>query len=128
MQHSLVSIYASSTVVRTPDTVVRGRWAAEGERLVGEQLLLNYRTDNTWLGFQLGIGRFYEPDAVLTSCHADLEEDLRDAIAPARAEAACDRADRRGHRPAQQPRRSPATPVEPGRSRRHAASRPGHLR
>jgi SagB-type dehydrogenase family enzyme len=81
MQHSLVSIYATSTVVRTPDTVLRGRWAAEGSDLVGEQMLLNYRTDNASLGFQLGIGRFYEPDAVLTSCHADLEEDLRDAIA-----------------------------------------------
>ncbi len=80
MQHTIVSIYTSSTVVRTPDTVVRGRWAAADEDFAGESLLLNYRTDNTRLGFQLGIGRFYEPDAVLTSCHADLEEDLREAV------------------------------------------------
>jgi len=80
MQHSLVSIYSSSTVVRTPDTVVRGRWAGAADPLVGESLLLNFRTDNRRLGFQLGIGRFYEPDAVLTSCHADLEEDLREAV------------------------------------------------
>lgn len=80
MQHSLLSIYTSSTVVRTPDTVLRGRWAACGDELAGESMLLNYRTDNTRLGFQLGIGRFYEPDAVLSSCHADLEEDLRDAV------------------------------------------------
>jgi SagB-type dehydrogenase family enzyme len=81
MQHSIVSIYSSSTMVRTPDTVLRGRWAAAGDDLAGEQLLLNFRTDNTRLGFQLGIGRFYEPDAVLSSCHADLAEDLRDTVA-----------------------------------------------
>jgi hypothetical protein len=80
MQHTIVSLYSSSTVVRTPDTVVRGRWAAADEDFAGEALLLNYRTDNTRLGFQLGIGRFYEPDAVLTSCHADLEEDLSDVV------------------------------------------------
>ncbi len=81
MQHTLVSIYSSSTVVATPDTVVRGRFAASDDDFAGEQLLLNYRNDNAKLGFQLGIGRFYEPDAILTSCHADLEEDLREAIA-----------------------------------------------
>jgi len=80
MQHSLVSIYSTSTVVRTPETVIRGRWAGDGDSLVGESLLLNFRTDSSRLGFQLGIGRFYEPDAVLTSCHADLAEDLRDAV------------------------------------------------
>ncbi|HEY8474209.1 MAG TPA: SagB family peptide dehydrogenase [Natronosporangium sp.] len=80
MQHSIVSVYTSSTVVRTPDTVVRGRWEAADDGFAGEQLLLNFRTDNTRLGFQLGIGRFYEPDAVLASCHADLAEDTRDAI------------------------------------------------
>lgn len=81
MQHSLVSIYSSSTMVRTPETVLRGRWAGADEEMAGEQLLLNFRTDNTRLGFQLGIGRFFEPDAVLTSCHAELEEDLRDTVA-----------------------------------------------
>lgn len=81
MQHSLVSIYSSSTVVRTPETVLRGRWVAPGEDFAGEQLLLNYRPENARLGFQLGIGRFFESDAVLTSCHADLAEDLRDTVA-----------------------------------------------
>jgi SagB-type dehydrogenase family enzyme len=81
MQHSIVSIYSSSTVVRTPETVLRGRWAAADDGLAGEQLLLNYRTDNSRMGFQLGLGRFYEPDAAMAACHADLEEDLRDAVA-----------------------------------------------
>jgi SagB-type dehydrogenase family enzyme len=80
MQHTIVSLYSSSTVVKTPETVIRGRWAPDDEDFAGEGLLLNYRTDNTRLGFQLGIGRFYEPDAVLASCHADLEEDLTGAV------------------------------------------------
>jgi SagB-type dehydrogenase family enzyme len=80
MQHTIVSLYSSSTVVSAPETVVRGRWAQSDDDFAGEQLLLNYRSDNTKLGFQLGIGRFYEPSAILTSCHADLEEDLRGAV------------------------------------------------
>jgi SagB-type dehydrogenase family enzyme len=80
MQHTIVSMYSSSTVVNPPDVVVRGRWAVADDDFAGEQLLLNYRTDNAQLGFQLGIGRFYEPDAILTSCHADLEEDRRGSI------------------------------------------------
>lgn len=80
MQHTIVSLYSSSTVVKTPDTVIRGRWAPDDEDFAGEQLLLNYRTDNSRLGFQLGIGRFYEPDAVFASCHADLEEDHTGAV------------------------------------------------
>ncbi|HWG99751.1 MAG TPA: SagB family peptide dehydrogenase [Pilimelia sp.] len=80
MQHTIVSLYSSSTVVNTPETVVRGRWATADDDFAGEQLLLNYRCDNSRMGFQLGVGRFYQPDAVLSSCHADLEEDLRGAI------------------------------------------------
>ncbi|CAM3421449.1 SagB/ThcOx family dehydrogenase [Stackebrandtia soli] len=80
MQHTMVSMYSSSTVVRPPDSVIRGRWFADGDEFVGEQMLLNYRTDNNRLGFQLGIGRFFEQDAVLSSVHADLEEDLDKAI------------------------------------------------
>lgn len=80
MQHTLVSIYSSSTAVRPPDSVLRGRWFVDADDFVGEQALLNYRTDNANLGFQLGVGRFYEPDAVLSSCHADLQEDLSDAV------------------------------------------------
>lgn len=87
MQHTIVSLYSSSTVVNPPDTVVRGRFAAADEDFAGEQLLLNYRPDNARLGFQLGIGRFYESDAVLSSCHADLEEDLRDIVELPKAKA-----------------------------------------
>ncbi len=81
MQHSMLSIYSESTVVRTPETVLRGRLSATVDGFVGEQLLLNYRTDNSNMGFQLGIGRFYEPDAVLSSVRADLAEESREALA-----------------------------------------------
>lgn len=80
MQHTIVSMYSTSTVVRPPDSVIRGRWNASGDEFVGESMLLNYRSDNNRLGFQLGIGRFFENDAVLTSCHGDLEEDLRRVV------------------------------------------------
>ena len=80
MQHTMVSMYSSSTVVRPPDTVIRGRWFADGDEFVGESMLLNYRSDNNSLGFQLGIGRFFEQDAVLSTVHADLEEDLSSAV------------------------------------------------
>jgi SagB-type dehydrogenase family enzyme len=81
MQHTIVSMYSPSTLVKTPETTIRGRWAINCDDFSGEQLLLNYRPDSGRLAFQLGIGRFFEPDAGLTSCHADLGEDLRYAVA-----------------------------------------------
>lgn len=80
MQHTMVSMYSSSTVVRAPDTVIRGRWFLNGDEFSGERMLLNHRTDNGRMGFLMGVGRFFEPDAVLTQVHADLEEDLDGAI------------------------------------------------
>lgn len=80
MQHTMVSMYSSSTAVRAPDTVIRGRWFLNGDEFSGERMLLNHRTDNGRMGFQMGVGRFFEPDAVLTQVHADLEEDLDGAI------------------------------------------------
>lgn len=80
MQHTIVSNYSSQTVVRPPDTVIRGRWFSDADEFAGESLLLNFRTDNARLGFQMGVGRFFEPDAVLNSCHSDLEADLRDVV------------------------------------------------
>ncbi|QSB06862.1 SagB family peptide dehydrogenase [Natronoglycomyces albus] len=80
MQHTMVSVYSSSTVLRPPDSVIRGRWFPNSDDFAGESALLNYRTDNTNIGFQAGVGRFFEPDAVLSSCHADLEEDLSQTI------------------------------------------------
>lgn len=80
MQHTLVSVYSSSTVLRPPDSVIRGRWFGNSDDFAAESALLNYRTDSSNLGFQAGVGRFFEPDAVLSSCHADLEEDLEGAI------------------------------------------------
>jgi len=79
--HLFVSIYSSSTVVKTPQSVLRGRWGEPTNgAFAGEELLLNFRTDNAQMGFRMGLARFYEPDAVVSACHADLKEDLRGVI------------------------------------------------
>jgi SagB-type dehydrogenase family enzyme len=79
--HLFVSIYSSSTVVKTPQSVLRGRWGEPAnDAFAGEELLLNFRTDNARMGFRMGLARFYEPEAVVSACHADLKEDLRDVI------------------------------------------------
>jgi SagB-type dehydrogenase family enzyme len=80
MLHSLASTYTESTVVGTPDVVVRGRWGNLEGGFLGEHLLLNYRPDGANMGFGLGVARFFQHDAVMSSVHADLEEDLEGAI------------------------------------------------
>ncbi len=80
MRHNLVSMYSSSTGMRTPETMVRGAWSNADDGFTGESLLLNYRPAAGNLGFQVGISLFFEPDAMLAGCHADLGEDLREAI------------------------------------------------
>ena len=80
MRHNFVSMYSSSTGMRTPETVVRGAWSGADDGFAGEGLLLNYRPANGNLGFQVGISLFFEPDAVLAACHADLGEDLRGTV------------------------------------------------
>jgi SagB-type dehydrogenase family enzyme len=79
-QHTSVSLYSSSTVVRAPEAVVRGRWSPAVSGFVGEELLLNHRRSGRDLGMQLGVARFYGHDAVLSSAHNDLRERLDGAI------------------------------------------------
>ncbi len=73
-QHTSVSVYSGSTVVRAPEAVVRGRWSPAMEGFVGEELLLNHRRSGRDLGMQLGVSRYYAHDAVLSSAHSDLRE------------------------------------------------------
>ncbi|MEU8825314.1 SagB/ThcOx family dehydrogenase [Streptomyces sp. NPDC048636] len=73
-QHTSVSVYSPSTVVRAPEAVVRGRWSPAVEGFVGEELLLNHRRSGRDLGMQLGVSRYYAHDAVLSSAHSDLRE------------------------------------------------------
>lgn len=80
-QHTSVSMYTSSTVVRAPETVVRGRFDPSAPGFLGEELLLNHRRSGRDLGMQLGVSRFYAHDAVLSAAHSDLREQLDGAIA-----------------------------------------------
>ncbi|SMF78957.1 SagB family peptide dehydrogenase [Streptomyces sp. Amel2xC10] len=73
-QHTSVSVYSPSTVVRAPEAVVRGRWSPVVGGFVGEELLLNHRRSGRDLGMQLGVSRYYGHDAVTSSAHSDLRE------------------------------------------------------
>jgi SagB-type dehydrogenase family enzyme len=81
MESQTISVYANSTVVNAPDVEMRGRWLGEDSGFLGQELLLNYRTENTRLGVQLGVGKFLAPDAALAAAHADLGEDIEGSIA-----------------------------------------------
>ncbi|MFF4582586.1 SagB family peptide dehydrogenase [Streptomyces sp. NPDC001373] len=80
-QHTSVSMYSATTVVRAPESVVRGRWSPAVHGFVGEELLLNHRRGGRDLGMQLGVSRFYGHDAVLSTAHNDLQERLEGAVA-----------------------------------------------
>lgn len=79
-QCSMLSPYGESTVVRSPDVVMRGRFSSKENRFRGEEYLLNYRSDNNSIGFKLGLSRFYNRDAILTSSFRNLKEDMSNAI------------------------------------------------
>lgn len=79
-QYSMLSPYCDTTVVRTPDVVMRGRFTSKENRFRGEEYLLNYRTNNDAMGFKLGLSRFYNRDAILTASFRNLREDTDDTI------------------------------------------------
>jgi len=80
-EHTSVSLYSSTTVVRPPESVIRGRWDPTVQGFAGEELLLNHRKSGRDLGMQMGVSRFYGHDAVLSTAHADLRERQDGAIA-----------------------------------------------
>lgn len=80
-EHTSVSLYSATTVVRPPEAVVRGRWDTRVDGFVGEELLLNHRRSGRDLGMQMGVARFYGHDAVLSSVHADLRESIEGSLA-----------------------------------------------
>ena len=77
---SVASVYAASTVVNPPDVTIRGRWGTTDAGFLGEQLLLNYRPETMNLALRMGVGRFYDRDAVMAIIHAEVEEDPTNAI------------------------------------------------
>jgi SagB-type dehydrogenase family enzyme len=79
-QHTSISIYSNTTVVRAPEVLVRGRWTPSVQGFIGEELLLNHRRSGRDLGMQLGVSRFYGHDAVLSAAHSNLRERTDRAI------------------------------------------------
>ncbi|EJE7233767.1 SagB/ThcOx family dehydrogenase [Clostridium sporogenes] len=79
-QYSSISPYADSTVVKTPDTVIKGSLYSKHNRFVSEEYLLNYRANNNNLGFRIGVATFFQRDAALTSVNLNMEEEGEDII------------------------------------------------
>ncbi|NFN87698.1 SagB/ThcOx family dehydrogenase [Clostridium sporogenes] len=79
-QYSSISPYADSTVVKTPDTVIKGSLYSSQNRFLSEEYLLNYRSNNDNLGFRMGVSSFFQMDAALTSVNLDIEEEEKNII------------------------------------------------
>lgn len=59
-QYSSISPYVDSTVIKTPDTIIKGSLYSKDNRFLSEEYLLNYRTNNDNLGFRMGVSSFSE--------------------------------------------------------------------
>ncbi len=78
-QYALCSPYANTTVLRTPDVVMRGMLYSE-DNFRGEDYLLNYRLEGSDIGFRAGLSRFYGRDAILTSAMRPMGENTEESI------------------------------------------------
>lgn len=79
-QYCSMSKYADSTVLKTPDSVLKGNLYSRSNRFLSEEYLLNYRTNNNNIGFRAGLSNFFQNNAAMTSANKELEEDLNDVI------------------------------------------------
>lgn len=79
-QYCSMSKYADSTVIKTPDSVLKGNLYSKTNRFLSEEYLLNYRTNNNNLGFRAGLSNFFQQNASMTAANKELEEDLTDII------------------------------------------------
>ncbi len=80
LHYTQMSIYADTVGLRTPEAVVKGALYSKYNRFLGQEYLLNFRTDNNYIGFSSGVFRFFETDAALTAVNRNLEEELNDVI------------------------------------------------
>lgn len=74
VQYTMLSDYADTTVMQTPEAMIRGRFSSRYNRQISEEFLLNFRTNNNSLGFSMGVGRFFTHDAMEAEAHKDLSE------------------------------------------------------
>ncbi|MBX3745298.1 MAG: SagB/ThcOx family dehydrogenase [Verrucomicrobiae bacterium] len=69
-----MSLYADTTVARSPEVVYRGLILSHN-RLVAEEYLLNFRRSDADFGVAIGVNNFRLPVAVAAVAHRDLEEE-----------------------------------------------------
>lgn len=79
-QYTLISPYADTTVVRTPEVTLKGIYHSRSNRFIGEEYLLNFRTYSARLDFRIGISRFRARDALLSFAMRDRKEDITDTL------------------------------------------------
>ena len=75
-----ISLYAGSTVVKSPEVVFRGLVLSR-DRLIAEEYLLNFRRSEADLGVVIGANNYSLPMAVGALANRDLEEEETDLIA-----------------------------------------------
>lgn len=79
-QYALISPYADTTVVRTPEVTLKGIYHSRLNRFIGEEYLLNFRTYSARLDFRIGISRFRARDALLSFAMRNKKEDPAETI------------------------------------------------
>ena len=79
-QYTLASPYVDTTVLKTPESLLKGIYHSRHNRFLGEEYLLNFRPNNSNFGFAMGISRFTNRDALLTFASKKTREELSEAI------------------------------------------------
>ena len=79
-QYCGISPYSDTTVVKTPDSLIKGTLHSKKNRFLSEEYLLNYKWNNNNLGFRIGLSNFFSSDAALTYVILDMEEEKKDSI------------------------------------------------
>ncbi len=79
-QYTLMSPYVDTTVLKIPESLLKGIYHSRYNRFLSEEYLLNFRPDNYYFGFSLGIDRFTHRDAILTLASKKSEECSSDFI------------------------------------------------
>ncbi|WP_035794457.1 SagB/ThcOx family dehydrogenase [Clostridium algidicarnis] len=79
-QYCAITPYADSTVLRTPDMVMKGTLFSKSNRFTSEEYLLNFRTNNNYIGFRAGLSTFFQAPAAITGANKAKGESLYNVI------------------------------------------------
>lgn len=79
-QYLNMSPYVESTVVKISDNIIKSNLTSKENRFLGEQYLLNYKTNNDYIGYKIGISNFIKQEAIATATNLEFNEELEDII------------------------------------------------